>query len=77
MIWLESRTGKIAAKARLFEGVRPGVLNLPYEYGHVGWGRWADGHGINPNEIANTAHDPLCGVVSRSAVRVRIRRVLA
>ena len=39
LIWLESTTGKIAVKARLFEGAM---------------------------------HDRLCGVVSRSAVRVRI-----
>ena len=86
LIWLESTTGRIAVKARLFEGAMPGMVNLPYEYGHVGggrwadgcgrWadgcGRWADGCGANPNEIAGAMHDRLCGVVSRSAVRVRI-----
>jgi anaerobic selenocysteine-containing dehydrogenase len=72
IIWLESRTGKIAVKARLFEGAMPEVVNLPYEYGHVVGGRWAEHRGFNPNEITGSVHERVSGVVSRSALRVRI-----
>lgn len=72
VILLESSTGRISVKARLFEGAMPGVVNVPYEYGHAAGGRWAVDRGVNPNEITAAEHDPLCGVVSRSATRVRI-----
>ena len=72
MIWLESTTGKIAVKARVLDGATPGVVNMPLEYGHVAGGRWADHLGVNPNEIAVVLNDRLSGVVSRSALRVRV-----
>lgn len=75
MIWLESPTGKIAVKARVFAGAMPGVVNMPYEYGHVAGGRWADHRGVNPNDIACIAYDRLCGAASRSATKVKIRKV--
>ena len=72
MIWLESSTGKIAVKARILHGATPGVVSMPLEYGHVAGGRWAEHLGVNPNEIAAVINDRLSGVVSRSALRVRI-----
>ena len=53
----------------------PGMVNLPYEYGHLGGGRWADHRGVNPNEITGPVHERLTGVVSRSATKVRIHKV--
>ncbi len=73
MIWLESAAGKIEVKARVFEGAMPGVVSMPFEYGHVAGGRWAEHRGVNPNDITHAVHDPLSGAVSRSATRVRIR----
>ncbi len=75
MIWLESPTGKIAVKARVFEGAMPGVINMPFEYGHVAGGRWADHRGVNPNDIACIAYDQLCGTLSRSATKLKIHKV--
>ncbi|MHC4402019.1 MAG: molybdopterin-containing oxidoreductase family protein [Planctomycetota bacterium] len=73
MIWLESAAGKIKVKARVFDGAMPGVVNMPYEYGHVAGGRWAENLGVNPNDITSSVYDRLCGAVSRSATRVRVR----
>ncbi len=74
VIYLESAVGKIQVKARVFDGAMPGVVNIPFEYGHVAGGRWAKDLGVNPNEIAEAVHDRLCGVVSRSSLKVRILR---
>ncbi len=74
MIVLKSATGEIKVKARIFDGAMPGVLNMPFEYGHVAGGRWAKDRGVNPNEVAGTVHDRLSGVASRSAAKVRILR---
>lgn len=52
MVWVESWGGKrIKAKARVFEGIRPGVLAMATGQGHYACGEWADGMGTNPNEI--------------------------
>ncbi len=74
MISLVSQLGEIKVKARIFEGAVPGVVNMPFEYGHAAGGRWAKQLGVNPNEIAGAVHERLSGVVSRSAVKVRISR---
>lgn len=74
MITLESATGKLKVKARFFDGAVLGVVNMPFEYGHVAGGRWAEHLGVNPNQIAGTVYDRLSGVVSRSALKVRISR---
>ncbi|RMF32266.1 MAG: hypothetical protein D6752_00465 [Candidatus Nitrosothermus koennekii] len=42
---------KIKTIAILFEGARPGVVNMPFELGHKAYGRWARGIGANPNEV--------------------------
>jgi anaerobic selenocysteine-containing dehydrogenase len=77
MIWLESATGRLAVKARLFEGATPDVVNMPFEYGHTAGGRWAENRGVNPNDINCVAYDPLCGAISHSATKVKIHKVYA
>jgi anaerobic selenocysteine-containing dehydrogenase len=72
---LDSPLGKIDAKARLFEGVMPGMVNMPYEYGHAGGGRWVIGSDENPNAIMAEIYDHLSGAVSRSTTKVAIRKV--
>lgn len=47
-IWIESREGKIQARARLSRTAMPGVLSLPVGLGHAAYGRWAKGMGANP-----------------------------
>jgi anaerobic selenocysteine-containing dehydrogenase len=77
MIWLESPAGKIAVRARVFAGAMPGVVNMPFEYGHTAGGRWADHRGVNPNDLMCAVHDRLCGALSRSATKVKIHKVHA
>jgi anaerobic selenocysteine-containing dehydrogenase len=74
MIILESEIGELKVKARVFDGATRNVVNMPFEYGHLAGGHWAKDLGVNPNEIAGAVHDRLSGVVSHSALRVRIRK---
>lgn len=79
-VQLRSPLGKIVAKARLYAGAMPGVVNMPYEYGHSGGGRWAArGAGnpsrTNPNTITEELYDCLSGAVSRSTTQVAIRKL--
>ncbi|MBI4249410.1 MAG: molybdopterin-dependent oxidoreductase [Elusimicrobia bacterium] len=50
-IWVESRRGKIEARARLSRAAMPGVVSLPVGLGYADYGRWAKGLGSNPLEI--------------------------
>ncbi len=75
MVLLKSEIGEFKVKARVFDGATPGVVNMPFEYGHLAGGRWAKNLGVNPNEISGAVHDRLSGVVSHSALRVSIHKV--
>jgi anaerobic selenocysteine-containing dehydrogenase len=72
LIWVESRAGKLKAKARLFPGTDPKCVHIPYGQGHKAYGRWAKGRGINPNELLVRDYDYLGGFVSHFSTRVKI-----
>jgi anaerobic selenocysteine-containing dehydrogenase len=74
-IWVESKTGKLKAKARLFPGTDPKCINIPYGQGHKAYGRWAEGRGINPNNLLVREYDYLGGFVSHFSTRVKIYKV--
>lgn len=74
-VWIESERGRIQMRARFHPGVRPEVINIPFEYGHnPGYGRWARGRKGNPNEIMTRLVDPVTGVHAIGATRVRVTR---
>ncbi|MGB7575008.1 MAG: molybdopterin-dependent oxidoreductase [Thermodesulfobacteriota bacterium] len=72
LIWVESKAGKLKGKARLFPGTNPTCINIPYGQGHKGYGRWAKGRGINPNELLVKEYDHLGGFVTYFSTRVKV-----
>jgi len=74
LIWVESRAGKVKAKARLFPGTHPNCIHIPYGQGHKAYGRWAKGRGINPNDLLVREYDYLGGFVSYFSTRVKLYR---
>lgn len=72
LVWVESPRGRIRAKARLYPGAMPGVVNMPLGQGHVAHGRWAKGRGANPKRIIGNEYDYLGGLAAWSSTRVRI-----
>jgi anaerobic selenocysteine-containing dehydrogenase len=75
LIWVESKAGKVKAKARLFPGTDPKCIHIPYGQGHKAYGRWAKGRGINPNDLLVRDYDYLGGFVSYFSTRVKIYKV--
>ena len=71
---VESDFGEIQAKARVFEGILPGAVAIATGQGHYASGRWADGIGVNPNEIISTEYDEESGQPSFFSTRVKIRK---
>jgi len=74
MVWVESPFNKIRAKARVFEGVHPGVVSIASGQGHYADGEWSKGIGVNPNEIIGVDYDRLSGQSALFNTRVRVYR---
>jgi anaerobic selenocysteine-containing dehydrogenase len=73
-VWIESPIGRIQARARLYPGTMPEVVNMPLGQGHTVYGRWAGGRGANPKRIIGNEYDYLSGLTARASTRVRIYR---
>jgi anaerobic selenocysteine-containing dehydrogenase len=74
IVWVESPFDKIKAKARVFEGIHPGVVSIARGQGHRADGEWAKGIGVNPNEIIGVDYDRLSGQSALFNTRVRVYR---
>ncbi|MBN1176670.1 MAG: molybdopterin-dependent oxidoreductase [Dehalococcoidales bacterium] len=72
MVWVESPYGKIRVKARVFEGIHPGVVSIALGQGHRAEGEWSRGIGVNPNEIIGVDYDRLSGQSALFNTRVRV-----
>jgi anaerobic selenocysteine-containing dehydrogenase len=73
-VWVESAFGKVRTKVRLVPGVRPDVVNLPYNQGHWAVGRWAKNRGVNGLELMGSNTEPLTGLAAFSNTRVKVYR---
>jgi anaerobic selenocysteine-containing dehydrogenase len=72
LVWIESKAGKVKTKARLFAGTHPKCIHIPYGQGHRAYGRWAEGRGINPNDLLGREYDYLGGFLSHFSTRVKV-----
>ncbi|MBI4580747.1 MAG: molybdopterin-dependent oxidoreductase [Planctomycetes bacterium] len=69
-----SRRGKMQTRAKLFEGIMPDVVAMPWGLGHEGGGRWSDGVGQNPSKLVETHTDRLTSGPFWNATRVAMRK---
>ncbi len=74
MVWVESPFNRIKAKARVFEGVHPGVVGMATGEGHYAYGKWAKGIGVNPNDIIGVDYDRISGQTAFFNTRVKVYR---
>ena len=73
-VWVESAAGKVRLRARLYAGVHPDVVAIPYGSGHQAGGRWAEAWGANPNRVVADESDRAAGAPALMATRVRLAR---
>jgi anaerobic selenocysteine-containing dehydrogenase len=65
VVLIKSKTGSVKAPARVFAGVRPDTVFLPYYSGHWAQGRWAKAERIQANsvnEVIENVSDPISGL---------------
>jgi len=73
MVWVESRVGRAQVRARVYGGVRPGVVHLPLGYGHTAGGEWGR-RGVNPLALIEDRREPLAGLPQVTSTYVRVYR---
>ena len=71
-VWVESDHGKVQTKVRLVAGLRPDVVNLPYNQGHRAGGQWAMNRGVNGLELLGPASEPLTGLAAFTNTHVKV-----
>jgi anaerobic selenocysteine-containing dehydrogenase len=71
-VYVESPYGKVKIKARMSQGIHPGIVTIARGQGHYAYGQWAKGIGINPNEIIGVDYDRLSGQAAFFNTRVRV-----
>jgi menaquinone reductase, molybdopterin-binding-like subunit len=76
IVWVESQYGKIQTRVRLVKGLHPEVVNLPYNQGHTGIGRWAKDRGVNGLTILDPSSEKLSGLAAFTNTRVRVYRAV-
>jgi len=74
LVVLRTPASRARMRAVLHDGASRGVVNVPFEYGHTAYGRWAAGRGENVNRLAGRQVDPLFGGVALNDVRVHLSR---
>ncbi len=74
-VWLQSPGGRLRLRARLYQGIAPEVVHVPFGSGHGSGGRFAEGWGVNPNRLIGGEADRLTGTPALFATRVSITKV--
>lgn len=73
-VWVESDFGLAQTTLRLVKGLRPDVVNLPYNQGHTAVGRWAKNRGVNGMLLLSPATEPATGLAAFTNTRVKVYR---
>ncbi len=67
--------GRLELRAKIFAGVMPGVLAVPFGFGHECAGRWAAREGGNPARIVTPLQDRLSGVPFWNGTHAAVSKV--
>jgi anaerobic selenocysteine-containing dehydrogenase len=71
IVWIESHRGRAQVRARVYAGVRPGVVHLPLGYGHTAGSELSRG-GINPLSLLEERREPVAGLPQSAGTYVRV-----
>ena len=74
---VEVRTsrGQLVLPVKVYSGLMPGVIAVPFGLGHQSGGRWCAGIGDNPADLVEAQPDPLTGRSLWTSTRATIHKV--
>ncbi len=74
---VEVRTprGRLVLPVRVYPGLMPGVIAVPFGFGHETGGRWCAGIGDHPANLVDARTDPLTGRSLWTGTRATIHKV--
>ncbi|MFQ5494172.1 MAG: molybdopterin dinucleotide binding domain-containing protein, partial [Phycisphaerae bacterium] len=67
--------GRLVLPVKVFAGLMPGLVAIPFGFGHKTGGRWCADIGANPADLVDARRDPLTGRSLWTATRATIRKV--
>ncbi len=67
--------GRLVLPVKIFAGVMPEVIAIPFGLGRKEGGRWCKGIGENPAVLVDAQADPLTGTALWTQTRASVRRV--
>lgn len=74
-IMIESKRGKIKARVKISESIRPDTIAMSHHFGHTAYSNICNGRGINANKIIDNGTDPLGGNATYNDTKVRIEKI--
>jgi anaerobic selenocysteine-containing dehydrogenase len=79
LVWIESASGKVRARAKLVEGIWQNAVNLPYGQGHFSGAQWGREQGIaprtvgvNPLQLVSGSTEKVSGLPMMLPTRVKV-----
>lgn len=75
LVNVSSAHGSFEVMVYTFKGMHPDAVAIPMGQGHQGYGRYADGRGVNPMQLLGTETDARTGEPALNATRVDISRI--
>ncbi|MFQ5411087.1 MAG: molybdopterin-dependent oxidoreductase [Phycisphaerae bacterium] len=67
--------GELTLPAKIFKGLLPEVIAIPFGFGRKSGGRWCKGVGENPAALVDAQRDPLTGTALWHSTRATLRKV--
>jgi anaerobic selenocysteine-containing dehydrogenase len=74
---VQTSRGELTLPAKLYAGVQPEVIAIPFGFGHKSGGRWCENIGANPAALVEPRTDPLTGKSLWTRTRASIEKVMA
>ena len=74
-VQVKSDHGKLEAQVYVHPAALPGVVSMGIGEGHVNYGRYASGRGVNPLSILAPVYEAATGALAYGGTRVKVNRL--
>jgi len=73
VIRIVSEAGAVEASVYKYPAIRPDTIAMPFGQGHTAYGRYAEGRGVNPNDLMSAKFNE-AGDLTFSGMKVKIEK---